>query len=273
MKLNYRKQGEGPPLIILHGLFGSSDNWMTIAKSLGKYFTVVLPDQRNHGSSPHSMRHDYESMSDDIFELTQDLGINRLFLAGHSMGGKTAINFAMRWPEKLEGLLVADISPFSSSGSVRKYQKQYLSILDAINSVDLNKCDSRARVESFINEKIESGKVRGFIMKNLKRDNDNVFRWKINTVSLMKNLPLLSEGIPRPSDGTHGITGFPVVFLKGAVSEYLPDEDMPDIKKIFPAAELIKVNDAGHWIHADRPDAVTSALLGLCYGYGSEARY
>lgn len=267
MKLNYRQLGEGPLLIILHGLFGSSDNWLTIAKSLEKDFTVLLPDQRNHGSSPHSMRHDYDSMSDDIFELTQHLGINRFFLAGHSMGGKTAIHFAIKWPEKLEGLLVADISPFSSAGSGQKYQDQYLSILEAMQSVDPENIKSRAQVENILNEKIESGNIRRLIMKNLKRDENNLFRWKINIGSLMKNLPRLSEGLPRPADDSKGISGFPVVFLKGDKSDYLPDNDLPDIRKLFPAAELVKVSDAGHWVHADRPDAVAGALKSLRYGY------
>src|SRR5512133_2376601 len=112
MKLFCRKYGNGPPLIILHGLFGSSDNWVTIAKNLSDSFTVYLPDQRNHGQSPHSDVHDYDSMRDDLFELVNDLSLKKFFLAGHSMGGKTAISFALKWPEMLNGLLIADISPF-----------------------------------------------------------------------------------------------------------------------------------------------------------------
>ena len=112
MKLFYRKFGKGPPLIILHGLYGSSDNWVTIARSLSECYTVYLPDQRNHGQSPHTNIHDYDSMRDDLFELTSDLKFKKIFLAGHSMGGKTAISFAVKWPEMINGLLIADISPF-----------------------------------------------------------------------------------------------------------------------------------------------------------------
>ena len=114
MKLFYRKYGNGPPLIILHGLYGSSDNWVTIAKSLGDLFTIYLPDQRNHGQSPHDNIHDYDSMRNDLFELAYDLKLNKFFLAGHSMGGKTAIAFALKWPEMINGLLIADISPFTN---------------------------------------------------------------------------------------------------------------------------------------------------------------
>ena len=111
MKLFFRKYGNGPPLVILHGLYGSSDNWVTIAKILSDSFTVYLPDQRNHGQSPHSDIHDYDSMRDDLLEFVRDQSINKFFLAGHSMGGKTAIAFALKWPEMLNGLLIADISP------------------------------------------------------------------------------------------------------------------------------------------------------------------
>jgi len=116
MKLFCRKYGNGPPLIILHGLFGSSDNWVTIARGMSDRFTVFLPDQRNHGSSPRSNVHDYESLSNDLKELADDLRLDKYFLAGHSMGGKTAVSFACKWPERLSGLLVADISPFANEG-------------------------------------------------------------------------------------------------------------------------------------------------------------
>ena len=112
MKLFYRKYGAGPSLIILHGLYGASDNWATIAKNLSERFTVYVPDQRNHGNSPHSDIHDYDSMRDDLYELAGDLKLKKFFLAGHSMGGKTAIAFAVKWPEMINGLLIADISPF-----------------------------------------------------------------------------------------------------------------------------------------------------------------
>ncbi len=144
MKLFYRKYGSGPPLIILHGLYGSSDNWVTIAKKLGESFTVYLPDQRNHGQSPHSHIHSYDSMRDDLFELAADLKLNKFFLAGHSMGGKTAIAFALRWPEMINGLLIADISPFINKDSIHSAYNQHLTILTAILSIDLPLVSSRA---------------------------------------------------------------------------------------------------------------------------------
>ncbi len=265
MNLFYRRYGEGPPLIILHGLFGSSDNWITIARKLSGDFTVYLPDMRNHGLSPHSPVHDYEAMTDDIYEFSIQEGLDRFFLAGHSMGGKAAIRFALQWTGKLSGLLIADISPFTPDGREKIYYNQYLSVLKAMQSVDLKEIISRTQVEKNLSKKIESARIREFILKNLKRDKENSFSWKINIASLLQNLHKITGGINVPAEDPRGTSSFPVVFLKGARSEYLPETDMPFIRKIFPGAELINIPDAGHWIHADKPDAVADALRSLLY--------
>lgn len=263
MKLFYRKYGNGPPLIILHGLYGSSDNWVTIAKNLGDTFTIYLPDQRNHGQSPHSDVHNYDSMRDDIYGLATELKLKKFFLAGHSMGGKTAISFALKWPEMINGLLIADISPFVNEDIRRSVFNEHLTILRAILSIDLSKISSREKAESILKEKIPTEKIRGFILKNLQRTSGNNFAWKINASSLLTNLDKIMEGIERGAAFTHQITGFPVLFLKGADSDYLPDTDYMDIQKVFPAAEFIEVPNAGHWIHSDRPDEIIKNMLKL----------
>jgi esterase len=254
MKLFYRKYGNGPPLIILHGLFGSSDNWMTIAKSLGEYFTVYVPDQRNHGQSPHSNIHDYDSMRDDLYELAGVLRLNKFFLAGHSMGGKTAFSFALQWPEMINGLLIADISPFVNEGNKQAATSHHLNILEAMLSIDLSLISSRREVESILAEKIQSEQTRGFILKNLQRTAGNKFAWKINSQALLNNLDKIMEGINLHGAGQ--ISGFPVIFLKGGNSDYLPTSDFKEIQDVFPAAEFVVVPNAGHWIHTDRPDEV-----------------
>ena len=256
MKLFYRKYGNGPPLIILHGLFGSSDNWVTIAKNLGNIFTVYLPDQRNHGQSPHSDIHDYDSMREDLHELISDLKIKRFFLAGHSMGGKTAISFALKYPEMLNGLLIADISPFLNNNTEHRVYNQHLSIINAMINLDLSSISTRAEAESKLLLIIPEAKERGFVLKNLQRTNGNNFSWKINPSSLGTNLGKIMEGIDYKPLAGQQVTGFPIIFLKGGDSEYLPDNDFIEILKIFPGAELIKIADAGHWIHADQPGAV-----------------
>jgi len=263
MKLFYRKYGNGPPLIILHGLYGSSDNWVTIAKRLGDSFTVYLPDQRNHGQSPHSEVHNYDSMRDDLLELVTDLSLKRFFLAGHSMGGKTAISFALKWPEMLNGLLIADISPFTNETGRHSVYSQHFTILNAILSFDLHKISTRREAETVLLEKIPSKKVRELILKNLQRISDNTFTWKLNTSSLLKNLDKIMEEIELKTDYSQQISGFPIIFLKGGDSDYIPSGDFRDIQKVFPAAEIIEVHGAGHWIQVDRPDEVIKNIKRL----------
>lgn len=263
MKLFFRKYGNGPPLVILHGLYGSSDNWVTIAKQLSDNFTVYLPDQRNHGQSPHSKFHDYESMSDDLYELVNELKLKKFFLAGHSMGGKTAISFALKWPEMLFGLLIADISPFTDEANSHSIYSQHFTILNAILSIDLNHIFTRAEAEIILKEKIPSEKIRGLILKNLQRSDENRFKWKLNAAALLSNLDKIMAGIKRENDFNRQISGFPVIFLKGSDSDYIPSGDYNDIYKVFPAAEIIEVMGAGHWIHVDKPDEVVKSIRRL----------
>ncbi len=267
MKLFYRKFGEGPPLIILHGLYGSSDNWVTVARQLGDSYTVYLPDQRNHGQSPHSEVHDYDSMRDDLFEFVTDLKLKKFFLAGHSMGGKTAIATAVRWPEMLNGLIIADISPFTREKTKVNVYNQHIAILETILSTDLSSIRSRGEAESLLLNKIPSEKERALILKNLQRNSGGNFSWKLNPLSLYKNIENIMAPIDMNEGSSHPITGFPVIFLKGSDSDYLTVADMDEIKKVFPAAELIEIKGAGHWLHADRPDEVIFQIRKLLSDY------
>lgn len=260
MKLYYRKYGTGPALIILHGLYGSSDNWISIARKIDDRFTVILPDLRNHGLSPHSDIHNYDSMSLDLRELADDAGLTHFFLAGHSMGGKVAMRFAMRWPEMLDGLIVADISPFNPSERLRKDLEKHNEIINAMRSADIASAGSRKEVEKLFSS-LHSQRVAGLILKNLRRDTENRFEWKINLRVLAGNMEKIMESVEPDKNDEGRITGFPVYFLKAGNSDYLTDDDIVPIRRIFPAAELITVPDAGHWIHSDNPGAVVSALL------------
>jgi len=260
MKLFYRKYGTGPPLIILHGLFGSSDNWVTIAKKLDDNFSVFLPDLRNHGLSPHSDIHDYDAMSLDLLELVNDLKLDHFFLAGHSMGGKIAMRFAMNWPEMLDGLLIADISPFALGKSLKKDLTDYSEILHTMLSADLSLLRSRKEAELLFSS-IKSEKIKGLILKNLQRNAKNNFSWKINTLSLYRNLHRIMESVKPDENGEKQISGFPVYFLKAQNSDYLTEDDFGPILKLFPSARFITIPDAGHWIHSDNPEAVCSPIL------------
>jgi pimeloyl-ACP methyl ester carboxylesterase len=179
------------------------------------------------------------------------------------MGGKTAIAFALKWPEMLNGLLIADISPFTNEMIKHLAYNQHITILNAILSIDLSAISTRAEAEKILLEKIPDEKIRGIVLKNLQRTAGNNFSWKINALSLLDNLENIMAGIDRTTALSQQITGFPVIFLKGENSDYLPSGDFGDIQKVFPAAEFMKVANAGHWIHTDRPDEVKKNLKKL----------
>ena len=263
MKLFFRKIGQGPPLIILHGLYGSSDNWVSVAKSISHKFTIYLPDQRNHGRSPHDDKHDYNSLCNDLLEFADDHKLASFFLAGHSMGGKTAIYFTVKYPERVSGLVVADISPFENADKNPRALEQHKIIIKTFNELRISDATSRKEIDERMSHMIVSEKIRNLIMKNLERETDRGFRWKWNVRALQGNILNMMEGLPAPRDNYQEITGFPVLFLKGEFSDYLPDGDIPHILKIFPGVEFRVIKNSGHWIHSDNPEAVTEALLSL----------
>lgn len=263
MELFYRKYGQGPPLIILHGLYGSSDNWIPIAKKISYRYTVHLPDQRNHGLSPHSPVHDYKNLVTDLLEFSNDHIQGKFYLAGHSMGGKVAAFFAVENPGKLAGLLIADISPFQTPKENNAEYNFHLDILNTLKALDLSGITSRQTIEKQLLQYIPSDKIRNFLMKNLQRKEGNKFRWKLNIPALLSNIDSIMDGLPRPSGYYPGLTGFPVTFLKGEKSSYLPENDFQDIIRIFPDAVIRKVKNAGHWLHSDKPNEVAEALLSM----------
>jgi esterase len=263
MKLFYRRSGNGPPLVILHGLYGSSDNWVTFSKRLEDTFSVYLPDIRNHGRSPHDSVHDYESMSDDLFELVHDSNLGKIFLAGHSMGGKAAVAFALKWPELLSGLLVADVSPFRDGIRQKQTFIQHLTILEAVTSVDLSVISSRDEADSILAQKIISERERGLILKNLHRKSSGEFEWKLNAASLRSNINEIMAGVNPEISHNLPVTGFPVIFLRAGDSDYLPTNDFIEIQKVFPAAEFVTIQGAGHWIQVDKPEEVAIQIRRL----------
>ncbi|MGD0581782.1 MAG: alpha/beta fold hydrolase [Bacteroidales bacterium] len=266
MKLYFRKYGSGPTLVILHGLYGSSDNWVSVARKLSSHFTVILPDLRNHGQSPHSDLHSYDAMADDLDELMNDLGTDRFVLGGHSMGGKAAIKFALKWPERLNGLVIIDISPFGSDDLQNPYYIEHREILEAILSLEPGSAALREEIEKVLSEHIRSERTRGFIMKNLKRGHEGTFEWKLNASALLSNLQKITDGVIDREGQIMPVSGFPVVFIKGENSDYLKSGDIRDILKIFPSAEIIKIADSGHWVHAEKPDEIVEVFVRIAKG-------
>jgi esterase len=240
MKLFFREYGQGKPLIILHGLFGSSDNWLTQAKLFSGSYKVYTIDQRNHGQSPHSDTFDYESMVSDLSEFMQDHSIADPVVIGHSMGGKTAMNFALTHPEKVGRLVVVDISP-------KEYNLEHYSIVNGLLAIPIDQIKSRNEADEILSQHVADSDVRQFLLKNLQRKSEGGFSWKIN-------LKTISEKLGNIGLDLHEKGSFekPTLFIRGAKSKYVPDSDWNRITQIFPMAKL-ETMDTGHWVQAEKP--------------------
>jgi esterase len=251
MQLFFRKLGSGPPLIILHGLYGSSDNWISIARALSDSFEVIIPDLRNHGKSPWSDHHDYPSMVEDILQLIDLLGYNKVHLLGHSMGGKVAMFFANDYPDRMASLSVVDISPFAYHDiREEKHLSVHKEIINAMQELDLDSIATREEADDRLAASMTDKALRGFLLKNLVRMPDDKFQWKLNLAVISNHLLETLDGLPTDQSS---LTGFPVLFIKGGESPYIRKEDYPGIKKIFPQAEIVEIPGAGHWLHAENP--------------------
>ncbi len=256
MDLFFQKSGNGDPIIILHGLYGSSDNWVTFARQLAERNTVYLIDQRNHGRSPHHPEHSYEHMSEDLlaFFTTQKLG--KATILGHSMGGKTAMLFTAKYPEKVNGLIVVDIAP-AGYASLNEFSPQaivHLNIVNAMLSINLREYKTRTDIENELAKSITDAAIRQFIMKNIHRNPDHSFNWKLNLNALSKALPEIMGSIhlEKVLDQKHPIH-IPTLFIKGGRSNYLLPEHYAEIKTYFPEAQIGTIPNAGHWVHAEQP--------------------
>lgn len=260
MKLFYREYGSGIPVMILHGLYGSSDNWSGIARELSDRFRVILPDLRNHGQSPHDPVHTYDAMSDDIAELADKLELKRFIVAGHSMGGRSAIWFARRWPSRTAGLIVLDMSPFRRIKNDKGEPWFHSKVLRLMTASDPAMFRDREDAENLFTGKIGDSRITAFLLKNLTRDKNGAFRWKLNPGILLDNLDNIMDGLdPDPAQITP-VTGFPVLFLRAEHSGYITEQDIELIPSLFPAAEIITVKDTSHWLHAEKPDEITGRI-------------
>ncbi len=256
MKLYHKKFGKGPAMIIIHGLYGSSDNWISLGKKFAANFEVYLIDQRNHGRSGHSDQHNYQLMSDDLMEFMHAKNIERAILLGHSMGGKTAMYFARNYPEMVSHLIVADISPLSYKNNPEQaiQYNTHKTILESLASIPIQQLDSRKKAEDILKKAIPQKRIVQFLLKNLHRDKSGAFSWKINLDALIHNVDNILDGfLQEEFEGKEKITGFPVLFLRGENSGYIETKDIEAIQFIFPYAEIETISGAGHWMHAEKP--------------------
>jgi esterase len=249
MLLYSRSYGSGNPFIILHGLLGSSDNWQTLGKQLGKSYHVIIPDARNHGRSPHSDEFNYVVMTDDVRDCMDQQRLFSTHLLGHSMGGKTAMLFALTYPERVDKLIVVDIAP-------RRYGNEHERIFHALTSIDLAAMTSRTVIDETLATEIPEFALRQFLMKNLRRDEAGSFQWKMNLKVLERTYNEIAVDI----QGTRQFEK-PTLFIKGSLSNAITHDDEPLMKKLFPNMKIATLQGVGHWIHAEAPEKFAQYVL------------
>ena len=234
--------GQGKPLLILHGFLGMGDNWKTLGNRFAEQYEVHLIDQRNHGRSFHADEFSYEALVADLLNYINHHNLEKINLLGHSMGGKTAMLFAVNYPEKVRKLLVADIGP-------KYYSAHHEDILNGLNPIDFSKMTSRKEVEDKLSNYIPEFGIRQFLLKNVYRETKDRLAFRFNLQSLTDNYD--EVGVPLPS-----LTQFEgdTLFLRGENSGYITESDKVLITAHFANAEIITVKNAGHWLHAENPN-------------------
>ena len=250
--LHFLDQGAAtsPALVVLHGLFGTLDNWQTLTRRWVDEagLRVVSVDLRNHGRSFHTSEHSYALMAQDVLEVLDHLALDaaRLTVLGHSMGGKTAMQLALTHPERLAQLVVVDIAPRSSTMAHQD------DIVAGLQAVDLAAIQTRQQAEAALAAHIPQPSVRQFLLKNLYRREDNSFAWRINLPVLVASLPAVGEAITAARPFLK-----PTLFVRGGRSDYVTTDDkLHGIPALFPNSQVATVPDAGHWVHAEKPQEV-----------------
>ena len=241
MNLNYKTYGEGKPLIILHGLFGSLDNWVTLAKRFGEHYQVFIVDQRNHGQSPHSDDMNYTLMADDLIDFIATNNITNPTVLGHSMGGKTAMMAALKAPNAIEQIISVDMAP-------KAYPVHHRQILDGLLSLNFDELNSRRAADEQLAAYIPEMGVRQFLLKNLYWIEKDKLQLRFNLHALNEHIEQLGTWDP-PLGKFSGDT----LFIRGGKSDYLDEEDL-SIHESFTNASLVTVENAGHWVHAEAPE-------------------
>ncbi len=259
MKLFFRNYGEkgNQPLIILHGLFGVSDNWATYGRRIAaEGFNVFIPDLRNHGRSFHSDVFNYPALTEDLYEFIEENEIENPIIMGHSMGGKVAMSYTLENPDSVKKLAVIDIT-LKSYGPRDSHKR----IIRAMKNIDLKNVKSRREAEEKLSEYIKEERIKLFVLKNLKRNKDGSFEWIINLKAIENNLDEMFDNIE--SDKVYER---PTLFVRGGNSDYILPEDYKIIRKHFPNAEIVTIENASHWVHAEQPELFYQITYGFFIG-------
>lgn len=249
VELYYQETGSGHPLLILHGLLGASGNWRTLSRNVfGERFRTITPDLRNHGRSPHAGEFSYEAMTADLVWLLDDLDVESAHVLGHSMGGKAAMHLALAHPDRVDRLIVADIAP-------KAYEPGHLHIFEALSSIDPGQYDDRSAIDAALAEHLSSIPVRQFLLKNLTRDGD-AYAWKMN----LDGIRAAYNNVIGAIDSEQTFEK-PTLFVGGSDSHYVSEDDLPEIRLRFPAAELVMMPGTGHWLHAEKPEEFSDIVM------------
>ena len=249
MQLHFKQLGHGEPIVLLHGLFGSGDNWFGVAPKLAEKFHVFAPDLRNHGHSPHHPEMDYPLMAADVEKFFTSQKIASAHVIGHSMGGKVAMQFALDFPARVKELVVVDMAP-------RAYARTHDPIFAALLALDLKSFQTRQQIEEALAPEISSLNLRRFLLKNLGRDDHGSFFWRMNLRGVAENYARLGEGLA----AQHHFHG-PTLFIRGGKSEYINTVDEAEIRRRFAGAEIKTIATANHWVHADAPEEFVQRVL------------
>ncbi|WP_462317314.1 alpha/beta fold hydrolase [Marinilabilia sp.] len=256
MELFFREKGKGEKVIIIvHGLYGASDNWLSVARELENDFRIILVDQRNHGKSPHSKEHNYRAMADDLDQLMVKLKLEKAILIGHSMGGKTVMRFCLEHPKKVEKMIVVDIAPksYDSFSNYAEVTANHKKIIEALAKVDPSKYNDRQEIDKALSSYFPNKRLRAFLMKNLKREKNGGYHWQLNLEALKNNMTEIMDGfsdLKKEKSGKMPET----VFVKGENSPYINEDDTIFINNFFPGSQIVSIPEAGHWIHAEKPE-------------------
>lgn len=248
MQLNYKISGDGSPLIILHGLFGTLENWGGQTAVLKEHYQVISVDLRNHGRSPHSIEMNYLAMANDIIQLMDELSLTSAAILGHSMGGKVAMQLALKFPDRVNKLIIVDISPVS-------YNSKHNAIFNGLASIELSSLTSRSQADIALKPYEENPDVRSFLLKNLYRDQNKAFRWRPNLEILRKEYHNLIEA---PSGKQYN---GPTLFIKGKNSDYITIDHQTAINQLFSNVHFKMIEGAGHWPHAEKAKVFSSIVL------------
>ena len=248
MQLNYQIYGEGEPLIILHGLFGTLENWGSQIKQLSQHYQVIAADMRNHGRSEWSDDIDYPLMAEDIKRLIEHLKLEKAHIIGHSMGGKAAMQLALITPELIDKLIIVDIAPV-------EYGNHHDTVFDGLLSLNLHSLKSRTDADKQLTQHIDDANIRAFLLKNLYRDENKAFAWRMNLKALHSHYNKISA----PPSGKPYTS--PVLFIKGGNSDYLIPAYRDTLLSLFPTASYKVIKNAGHWPHAEKPDEFAAVVL------------